>query len=886
MGRQFNTGMNDDLNSRQTNFQQNSEYDEVLPHESLLEVFLRHRWAILLTTIIFLVIAFFYLLKATPIYTSTARVYVEQSGPKIISEYEGFMTQSKNYLHTQSELVTSTPIVSEVVKDGEVRKLKTFRNIDNPVAYIKKNLEVTVGKKDDIITASFDSPYSAEAAQIVNAVVDSYVEYHSKRKRSTVSEVVRLLQKEKIKRDEELSKQLGKMVDFTRDSGVIFSDNAEGHIAFQRLAKLSEALTETQLEAVDAKVNYEAATGMSNDPAKVRQFAMAQNPRTSMQMAPTNEEVRLREELADLEIELKHAMRFCTQSHPSIKATRARIDHIKEKLAEYEKKFVESYIEAMRQGWIAAELRKKQLLSSYQNQEKEAQNVGVKAAEFSVLKSELNRSERICEILDNRIKELNVTEDTGALNISILEVARPEDFPSKPQKAKVMAVALVLGLAFGFFVGLFRDWRDYKLCSAKEISSVLRIPVLGVVPSMTQDKGITAHGHKAWFGFKPLIAKVIRGPYAVMCACFSKDTSKRFDVRPEKPHGSRNRYAEISTFTKRMQLRLQPVMDKVRRAVKEAISSDISRSDGNDSTDVDSMFSFSDAHRAGAASTSVTKHRKRAKRADFGPSSSADRRKELERKAIVQRGTQVLLKPTSIVAEAYRTIRTSVFFGVPDGQAKTIVVTSPAPGDGKSTLVSNLGIAMAQAGQKTLVIDGDFRRPVQNKIFEISAENGLSNVLSGSLSAEEAIQSGSVEGLDILACGQEVPNPSELLNSSAFIDLLSQLSERYDRILIDSPPVMPVADSQILGAVCDITLLVLRAEKSTKRLSQHARDSLVNVGARILGAIVNGVPLGTGRYGYYRGYGYYRYGYYGYGYSRKRDKQEPKQAPEEQAAYV
>jgi capsular exopolysaccharide synthesis family protein len=215
-----------------------------------------------------------------------------------------------------------------------------------------------------------------------------------------------------------------------------------------------------------------------------------------------------------------------------------------------------------------------------------------------------------------------------------------------------------------------------------------------------------------------------------------------------------------------------------------------------------------------------------------------------------------------------------VFFGAPKGEAKTILVTSPAPGDGKSTLVSNLAIAMAQAGQRTLVIDGDFRRPVQHKIFEIDEKRGLSGVLAGRHTIDDAIQPGPVKGLDVLACGPDVPNPSELLNSDAFAETLKNLSERYDRVIIDSPPVAPVADSQILGALCSVTLLVLRAEKSTRRLSQQARDALLSVGAHILGVVVNDVSPKRGHYGYYSGYsrygGYGSYGYYTYYGSREK----------------
>jgi capsular exopolysaccharide synthesis family protein len=183
---------------------------------------------------------------------------------------------------------------------------------------------------------------------------------------------------------------------------------------------------------------------------------------------------------------------------------------------------------------------------------------------------------------------------------------------------------------------------------------------------------------------------------------------------------------------------------------------------------------------------------------------------------------------------------------------------------------------MAQAGQKTLVIDADLRKPVQHNIFQIdSREEGLSNLLAGNVNLKDVIQPGPVDGLDIINCGIEVPNPSEVLNSNSFAKVLKVFSERYDRVIIDSPPVGPVADSQILAALCDITLLVLRAEKSTRRQSQHARDSLLSVGGHILGAIVNDVPRKHGRYGYYYAGRYGGYGYYGhYGYYGNREKKK------------
>jgi capsular exopolysaccharide synthesis family protein len=247
------------------------------------------------------------------------------------------------------------------------------------------------------------------------------------------------------------------------------------------------------------------------------------------------------------------------------------------------------------------------------------------------------------------------------------------------------------------------------------------------------------------------------------------------------------------------------------------------------------------------------------------PSMSGNGKKDTGNK-----GQKVHLEPKSSVAEAYRSIRTAVFFGVPKGQARTILVTSPAPNDGKTTMVSNLAIAMAQAGQKTLIVDADFRKPMQHNIFGFAneVEKGLSSILSGQISLDNAIRSCPTDGLFLLTSGPEIPNPSELLNSEAFSNLLKELTHRYDRVIIDSPPITSVADSQILAAICDITILVIRAEKSTRKMAQQAKEALAGIGARLLGAVVNDVSPRHSRYGYYSHYNYYGYGY---GYGRKKE---------------
>ena len=782
-----------------------TEHKENLAQENLLYVILWHRWTILLTVIIFLFAAVIYILKAVPIFVSDSRLYVEQSGPKIINEYEGVMTQSNNYLNTQGKLIKSTAIINEVANNEQIRRLRTFNDIDNIVAYLKKTMLVEVGRNDDIITVSYKSPYPEEAAQIVNAIIDSYVNYHSLRKKSTVSDVLRILQKEKVKRDQELSDTFAELVKFSEDNGVVSLNSNSGNVVLERLNKLSTALTETQLAVLNAKADYEAVKKMADDPDKIRQFAGASAGSTAF-LFGNDRETELRTELRDAELELEKVKSYCTDDHPSVLSIKEEINRIKDELNEQSRQFADAFIEVTELRWNAARQREEELLNSFNTQRAEAQNLGVKAAEYASLQSKLNRAERECEILDNRIKELNVTEDTGALNISILEVARPALYPSEPQKAKILAMAMALGLVFGIGFAFLRDWMDYRLHSSEEITALINVPVLGEVPAMSASQRIEASERNVFFmrvkSFTSELFKSMRK---------NKDAS-----------GRRNRPV----------LKKQNLMSQAR------------------------MYREIRASSSGKVPPAIIK------------STIPNKQKsDSEFQSIQQRGQVVRLKPRSIIAEAYRTIRTSVFFGAARGGAKTILITSPAPGDGKTTLTSNISIAIAQAGQRTIVIDADLRKPKQHKIFGIDPEPGLADVMAGTIRLDDAIKEGPVDGLDILSCGTHVHNPSEVLNSEAFTQVLDSLMKCYDRIIIDSPPVVPVADSQIIAARCDIVLLVVRADKSTRKIIQRAYSNIVSVGGNLLGVIVNDVANKHGRYGYYGRYqsSYGGYGNYGYG---------------------
>ena len=212
--------------------------------------------------------------------------------------------------------------------------------------------------------------------------------------------------------------------------------------------------------------------------------------------------------------------------------------------------------------------------------------------------------------------------------------------------------------------------------------------------------------------------------------------------------------------------------------------------------------------------------------------------------------------PKSPVAEAYRILRTNLNFAGLDRPFKTLLVTSPGPSEGKSTTLGNLGIAMAQAGVGTLIMDCDLRKPLQHKVFNLSNQKGFTNFLvDRSVTADEVIQETEVPGLKVLTSGPIPPNPSELLASKRAFQVIEELQEKFQLILIDSPPVVAVADAAILAAKVDGVIVVVRSHVTRLDLATEAKNLLDKANANILGVVLNGVPMSSDDYYYYYYYG-------------------------------
>jgi len=243
--------------------------------------------------------------------------------------------------------------------------------------------------------------------------------------------------------------------------------------------------------------------------------------------------------------------------------------------------------------------------------------------------------------------------------------------------------------------------------------------------------------------------------------------------------------------------------------------------------------------------------------------------------------SQVMRSPNSAVADAYRVLRTNLIFTSAETTGRVILVTSASPSEGKTTTLANLAAALAQNGAKVLAVDADLRRPTLNQHFGLQKTPGLSDLIVGKSAASQAIQSTRIDGLQLLACGYQPPNPAELLGSPMMKQILDAIRAHYDWVLIDTPPLLAMADAPVLCSLVEGVVLVLAAEAATKPAVMRAIEQVHSVGGKMLGVVLNKVNLERNSYYYSQYYGEYYRNYYAEGASTSRRAAEtpPKAAP-------
>lgn len=233
-----------------------------------------------------------------------------------------------------------------------------------------------------------------------------------------------------------------------------------------------------------------------------------------------------------------------------------------------------------------------------------------------------------------------------------------------------------------------------------------------------------------------------------------------------------------------------------------------------------------------------------------------------------KRDLHVAADPLGAVAEAVRMVRTNLTFMSPDRPYRLLLVTSALPEEGKTTVACSLATVLAQNGHRVLIVDSDLRRPRLHRTFRVPNDVGLSLAITGNVPLEECIHETDIDNVYVLPSGPIPPNPSELLQSERFRDLLRELSSKFDRVIFDSPPILPVTDAAVISQAVDGTVIVARAFRTNRIAVRQAVKQLLDVNGGIVGLVLNDVDFAKGEYGRYSEYYYqYKYGYY-----HERDK--------------
>jgi capsular exopolysaccharide synthesis family protein len=219
--------------------------------------------------------------------------------------------------------------------------------------------------------------------------------------------------------------------------------------------------------------------------------------------------------------------------------------------------------------------------------------------------------------------------------------------------------------------------------------------------------------------------------------------------------------------------------------------------------------------------------------------------------------------PNSLMAEAYRSVRTSLLLSAPDHPPKSIVITSALPSEGKTATAVNTAVSLTQTGSRVILIDADMRKPRLHQIFGMKGDAGLSNFLSGAAGLKEVIHQTTVPNLFVVPCGAIPPNPAELILSNRLRRMIETLGQYFDFVILDSPPLLNVSDARILSTACEASILVVKAFSTSRHLVKRAVDDISPSTARLAGTVLNDIdvrsssayyPYHSSRYSYYSGY--------------------------------
>lgn len=684
---------------------------------------------------------------ATRIYQSRASLLVLKTGVDVWSPTMTADRTMQDQMATYERLCTSA-----VVLQGALQRLNQLPpevNHELQGRWVDQLRELLVTKtlrRTSIIEIGCNSRSPNACVRVLNAVVASYLDFIDKNHRTVATEIVSVLDKERIdleRRIAEKQKELLQAKHICGDLGI--KEHARYvHPLVQRVVQLNESLLEVRQQRVRLEASMAAIRRTVDSHGDLRQHFLGLEPLVGKDLILSalglnGQEAALaaateRELLKD-RAALDALKEHYGPRHPRVFELAQRVQGANQYLASFHQRLNDRLagttspeLGAMLVSMVTQELAQAQASESrlereYQRAEADAVGLNDRLANVTIIEHDLQLLRNMHAALVNRIENTDLNQNQANVRVSVINEPVTPVSPVSPSLARTAFFCLVLGTGVGVLIVYVIDVMDDRFRSPEELQEQMGVPLLAMV------------------------------------------------------------------------------------------------------------------------------------------------RKLEERDAKGVQSVQIHVAPNAVESEAFRTLRTTLAFSSDD--VGRLAITSAEPGDGKTTVLANLGAAYAQVGKRTLLIDGDLRRPGLTSLFELRGAGGLSEILRSDQSIPEMcverIRPSGARGLDILPCGPRPSDPAELLSRERFSDLLGWAETMYDQILVDSPPILVASDVAIMGRLIDGVVVVVQPSKNHRRRVLRAVENLAGLGVRLIGVVVNAV-VGDSEKGYYGYNADYGYGYgYGYG---------------------
>lgn len=773
----------------------------------------RRRWTVITFTLIVFLVTGIFTFTRKPIYTAKGTLLVEKE-PTILTFEEIFQIETfrDDYYQTQYKLLQSRGLAERVVERLKLYEHPEFvgspskrkKPLDKNEPILRKSvvdsflnrLKVNPIRMTRLVEVSFRARDPKLAADVVNELFDSFIDMNVETRYAATEQAAQFLTEQIASLQAEIAEKERQLQAYSQEKNIVALSETETTI-IDKLAEINKALTEAQIDRIKKEAYYNEVKNLSPD---------------YIPEAFTNPLIqRLREEYVRLSREYQKKLETFKPEYPEMQRLKAELDSAR-KLLEIE---TQNMIKAAYSEYQAALKREKSLEEVFNKQKQEAFNLNSNAIIYNALKTEIENKKSLLESLIKRQSEMGVAARQRGLRTANVRVVDKADIPlkpSSPKKRQNLLLALIIGLMGGVGLAFLYEYLDNTVKTAEDVERYGRAPTLGIVPSFSLD------GFRRGYGL---------GYYAYGYGHRERKEKKRAQLSESEEYiedlglskGDKGLEAESSRLPSKKIIVKEAVEDK-RKATQER--------------DLKKL-----------------------------PPEALDREKtkvDEEERLKQVRAIELIphLAPKSSFAESYRTIRTALLLSSPQEKLRSIVISSPLPSEGKTATLANLGVTLAQANRKVLLVDSDLRKPRLHRIFKIKNVNGLTNFLVGHVEYRDLIKATEVPNLYVVNAGPVPPNPAELLSSEKMVRFVDSAKQYFDHILFDSPPVLVVADAMVLGPVIDGVILVVWGEKTTREALQRAREKLDLMNIKLMGVVINNLDIR--RHAYY--YKHYYYDYY------------------------